>query len=94
MEKRNIIHWFSDQVNNLLDSMNLKDEGWSFRKIAALHGIWVAIIATLKYSSETNFIEVLSIWLCFVLICMALIKPESFLNLGKRNPQNNDTPSV
>lgn len=83
-----LLFWFFCQVDNACKSLDLQEDGWSFRKIAALHGIWVSIVCTIKFSSAENFIMVLVIWLCFVLICMALLKPETITEFISRKNNN------
>lgn len=60
-------------VDNLVDSLHNRPEGFSGRKLSAFAGVNVAIFATIRFCDGTNLPTVLTIWLLFALLCLGII---------------------
>ena len=71
-----------DIFNKLLGSLDTTTKkSFSARKLSALTGIIVSIIITIKHSNDLNIVNLVMIWLGFVLICLGLVTMEQLTKL-------------
>ncbi|HTJ52637.1 MAG TPA: hypothetical protein VL443_24445 [Cyclobacteriaceae bacterium] len=60
-------------VDNLVNALHNKPEGFSARKLASFTGVCVSVFITIKYTDDKVLVSVLTVWLLFALLCLGII---------------------
>jgi len=76
---KKIILWFTSPLDN-------HSKGSSARKWSALIAIIISIRLSLSYTTETTLATILSIWLIFALMCLAIVTGAQLVMLKNGTP--------
>lgn len=79
-------------LNNLILSFSNEDGGFSARKLSAFAAIVIAYLLSLKYSDNTNIVEINLSWLAFALLCLGIVTIEQIIKFknGKEEEKNEE----
>lgn len=68
-------------INNLVDALHNKPEGFSARKLASFTGVMVGVFITTKFTDGSNLESVLTVWLIFSLLCLGIVTLQQIIDL-------------
>lgn len=75
-----------DIFKKLLSSFDNTTTGFSARKLSAFAAVVVGVVATFKFGSDTNIVEILTVWLGFALLCLGIITVQQIIDF-KNGPK-------
>jgi len=90
---RFLFKFIAQILTNWIDSFNNDKKGFSARKEAAFGAFVVAVYLSYKFTTPSNLIEVLMMWLIYGLLCLGIITLQQVAELksGKSQKQESVT---
>ena len=75
-------------VNNILDSFQNKEGGFSARKLSAFVSVAICVVLSFKYAESSILVDLTGVWLLFGLLCLGIITFEQIIKLKNGNKED------